>query len=98
MAHLFDSLVRPPIFHLRSAQVKMQKPVLCCGFRSVLIENHVVEKSKVSVYTENVIFSNVVAFTGTIRKFLNMVAVHIEGRRHPPICLFSTLFSRVIAP
>jgi hypothetical protein len=37
-------------------------------------------------------FSKIVAFKGTIRKFLNIVAVHIEGLRHPAICLFDTLF------
>jgi hypothetical protein len=27
------------------------------------------------------------------RKFLNTLALHIEGIRHPPICLVETLFS-----
>jgi hypothetical protein len=44
-----------------------------------------------------VTFSKILAFEGTIRKFLNMVAVHIEGSMHPPICLFETLF-RVSVP
>jgi hypothetical protein len=35
----------------------------------------------------------VIAFKEMSRKFLNMVAAHIEGLRHPPICLFDTLFS-----
>jgi hypothetical protein len=30
---------------------------------------------------------------GTIRKFLKVVEVHIEGLRYPPICLFDLLFS-----
>jgi hypothetical protein len=35
----------------------------------------------------------VVAFKGTIRKFkYTVVAAHIEGLRHPPVCLFKTLF------
>jgi hypothetical protein len=51
-----------------------------------------VAKSKILIYIVKVIFffSKVVAFKGTIRKFLNMVAVHIEGPSHPPICLFIT--------
>jgi hypothetical protein len=31
------------------------------------------------------------ALKGMIRKFLNMVEVHIDGLRHPNICLFVTL-------
>jgi hypothetical protein len=27
-----------------------------------------------------------------IRKFLNIVVAHIKALRHPPICLFETLF------
>jgi hypothetical protein len=42
---------------------------------------------KNSIYIVNVNFSKIVAFKGMIRKCLNMVAVHIEGLRHPSICL-----------
>jgi hypothetical protein len=44
-------------------------------------------------YIVQVNFSKIVTSKGTIRKFFNMVAVHIEGSRHPPICLIETLFS-----
>jgi hypothetical protein len=37
------------------------------------------------LYIEGEFFKNRVAFKGTIRNFLNMVAVHIEGSKHPPI-------------
>jgi hypothetical protein len=50
-------------------------------------------KDLIYFYLVNVNFSKIVAFKGTIRIFLNMVAVHIEGLKHPPICLFDTLFS-----
>jgi hypothetical protein len=41
----------------------------------------------------NVNFSKTVAKKGMTRKPLNMVVVHLEGLRHPPIFLFDTLFS-----
>jgi hypothetical protein len=34
----------------------------------------------------------IIAFKWTIRKILNMLTVHIEGIRHPFICLLDTLF------
>jgi hypothetical protein len=40
----------------------------------------------------NANFKKIVAFKGTIREFLNMVAVHIEDSRHLPISLFETFF------
>jgi hypothetical protein len=40
----------------------------------------------------NVIFSKIVAFKGTIGKFLNVAAAQTGGLRYPPICLFETLF------
>jgi hypothetical protein len=59
--------------------------------------NHGGAKDKLSIYTVNVNFSKIVAFKRTIRKFLNIVAVDIEGLRHPSSCLFDTLF-RVSVP
>jgi hypothetical protein len=44
-----------------------------------------VAKGKISIYTVNVNFSNIVAFKGMIRKFSNMVADHTEWLSHPPI-------------
>jgi hypothetical protein len=41
----------------------------------------------------NVNFSKIVILKGTIRIIFNMVAVHVEVSRHPPICLLETLFS-----
>jgi hypothetical protein len=43
-----------------------------------------VAEDKISIYIVDVNFSKIVAFEGTIIKFLNMVAVHTEGTRHPP--------------
>jgi hypothetical protein len=45
-------------------------------------------------YVDITILLKNVAFERTIRNFLNIVAAHIEGLRHPPIYLFGTLFSR----
>jgi hypothetical protein len=50
-------------------------------------------ESKSSIYIVNGTFVKGIAFKGTIRKFLNKLAVHIEGIRHSPKCLFDTLFS-----
>jgi hypothetical protein len=38
-----------------------------------------VESDKISIYLVNVNFSKIVAVKRTIRKFSNMVAVHIKG-------------------
>jgi hypothetical protein len=51
-----------------------------------------VAKDKIFYDIEKAAFPNIVAFKGTIRKCLNLVAVNIEGSMHPPICLFQTLF------
>jgi hypothetical protein len=53
------------------------------------------EKDKISFYTVNVHFSKIVAFIGTIRKFLNVAAVHFECLMHPLICIFDALFVSV---
>jgi hypothetical protein len=50
-----------------------------------------VARDKILIYIVKGNVSIIVAFKGKIRNFLNMVAVHIEGPRHPPICLFGTL-------
>jgi hypothetical protein len=52
-----------------------------------------VAKGEVLIYIVKVNFSNIVAFEGTIRKYLNMVTVHIGDPMHHPICLFDILFS-----
>jgi hypothetical protein len=44
-------------------------------------------------HIERIVLSKIVAFKRTISKFLNTVAVHIEGTRHHPIRLFDTLVS-----
>jgi hypothetical protein len=48
------------------------------------------DKILIDIVKEN--FKNCLAFKETIRKFLNMIAVHIKSSRHPPICLFETVF------
>jgi hypothetical protein len=88
----------PSIFHLRSAppqkrQVKMYKLVFfwwsaAChrlfpeifGLPPKLIMG---SKGWTFIYIVKGNFSKIVYFKGTIRKFLNMVAAHIEGLRHP---------------
>jgi hypothetical protein len=45
-----------------------------------------VAKSKILIYIAKAILSKIVA--KIIRKFSNIIAVHIEGPRHPLICLF----------
>jgi hypothetical protein len=99
--------VSPPIFRLRSAhpqkrQIKTYRPVfrVMCGrpqafyrdLRSATIVVYGGQRIKFLFIIANVNFSKIVAFKGTIRKFLNTAAVHIEGLRHPPMCLFDTLF------
>jgi hypothetical protein len=37
-------------------------------------------------------FSKITTFKGTIRKCLNMVAVHMEGSRHPPYAYLKHFF------
>jgi hypothetical protein len=49
-------------------------------------------KDKISIYLVNVSFSTILAFKGTIRKFLNVVAAHIEGQRYPPYAYFTHFF------
>jgi hypothetical protein len=44
-----------------------------------------VAKNNISIYIVKGNFSKVVAFKEAIRKFLNMVAAHIEGLRYPSI-------------
>jgi hypothetical protein len=98
--------VSPPIFRLRSAhpqkrQIKTYIPVfrVMCGrpqafyrdLRSATIVVYGGQRIKFLFIIANVNFSKIVAFKGTIRKFLNTAAVHIEGLRHPPMCLFDTL-------
>jgi hypothetical protein len=56
-----------------------------------------VARGKFSIYIVKVNFSKVVAFTGTIRKFLNTLAVHIEGKASSPYALL-THFVRVNVP
>jgi hypothetical protein len=47
-----------------------------------------VAKDKISIYTYSEgEFFKIVAFKETNRTFLNRVAVHIEGSRHPTICM-----------
>jgi hypothetical protein len=43
------------------------------------------------LYSEGDFPPKIVAFNGTIRQFINMVIVHIEGIRHPPLA-YSTQF------
>jgi hypothetical protein len=51
-------------------------------------------EDEILTYIVKVNFWKIVAFKGMIRKFLNMVAVHIEGMRHPLlVCLFDAPFS-----
>jgi hypothetical protein len=55
-------------------------------------------KDKISFYIVNVNFSKIVAFKRDNKRiFFKMVAVHIEGLRHPPICLIDIRF-RVSVP
>jgi hypothetical protein len=56
-----------------------------------------VARSNIAILIVKRNFSKIVPFKRAIRKFLNMVAAHIEGLRYPPICLFETLF-RVNVP
>jgi hypothetical protein len=35
----------------------------------------------------------IIGFKWTIKYFLNIGAAHAKGLRHPPICLFETIFS-----
>jgi hypothetical protein len=63
---------------------------LICG---LLPLSFVGAKDDFSIDKVKVNFWKITSFKGMIRKFLNMVAVHIEGIRHPLICLFDTLFS-----
>jgi hypothetical protein len=50
-------------------------------------------KDAISIYIVTVNFWKIVAFKRLIRKYLNMVAVHIEGLRYLHICSFYTLFA-----
>jgi hypothetical protein len=43
-------------------------------------------EDEISIYIVKVNFGKIVAFKGMIRKLFNVVAVHIEGLRHPLIC------------
>jgi hypothetical protein len=61
------------------------------------------EKDKISFYVVNNFFKNVI-IKGLSENF-NLVAVHIEGLRHPPICFWHffschslSLSSRVVDP
>jgi hypothetical protein len=49
-----------------------------------------VAKGKVLIYLVN---SKIVAYKGTIRKFLNIVAVHLVDPIQSPICFFGIFFS-----
>jgi hypothetical protein len=96
-----------PIFRVRLApplerQVKTYKPG-CLGDlrsatgllqRSAACHHHYKggAKDKISIYIVNRNFSKIVAFERIIRKVLNMVDVHAEGLRYPPICLFDIIF------
>jgi hypothetical protein len=40
---------------------------------------------KISIHIVNVNFPKIVAFKGAIRKFINVVAAHIEGLRYSPL-------------
>jgi hypothetical protein len=51
------------------------------------------QRKEISIHIVKVNYWKIVVFKGTIRKFLNMVAVHIEGLRHPLIWFLDTLFS-----
>jgi hypothetical protein len=53
-----------------------------CGLPPSSIEG---AKDKKSNYIVNVNFSKIGAFKETIRKFLNVVAAHIEGRILPSV-------------
>jgi hypothetical protein len=61
-------------------------------------EKQWVAREKISIYIVKVNFSKIVTLKGTIRKFLNMVAVHIERPRHHPKYAFLTHFCSVIVP
>jgi hypothetical protein len=51
-----------------------------------------VAKDKISIYIVKANFSKIVAFRGTIRKFSNMLAVHIEGSRPSPYASLKHFF------
>jgi hypothetical protein len=72
---------------------KNAETIFMWWFPNGLYRKQWVAKIKILLYIVKVIFSKNLAFKGTIRIFLNMLAVHIEGPRHPIICLFSTLYS-----
>jgi hypothetical protein len=44
------------------------------------------------IYIDIKILLKIVAFKGTIRNFLNTLAVHLKGRRHPPKCFLTHFF------
>jgi hypothetical protein len=59
----------------------------------VLNSSTVRGKREEDFYIEKTMLLKIVAFKPTISKFLKMLEVHNEGKRHPLICLFNTLFS-----
>jgi hypothetical protein len=56
-------------------------------------QNNSWQRITISIYIVKLNFSKIVAYNGTISKFLNMVAVHIECQWHLPHMLIWHIFS-----